>query len=120
MRARVLWMDKNPAMGRGQNIEPTEAPDLGWTKQELMDSGDISAKTFDLLRKAARVKGPSHGGLTHIYSVDDVVALILKGEGGTFSERAGAAATAWRALLESERIYMEPRVPKRPAKMRNR
>jgi hypothetical protein len=107
-------------MGRGQNIEPSETPDLGWTKQELMESGGISAKTFDLLRKAARVKGPSHGGLTHIYSADDVIALILKGEGGTFSERAGAAAAAWRALLEAERIYMEPRIPKRPARPRSR
>lgn len=107
-------------MGRGQNIEPTEVPDLGWTKQELMESGGISAKTFDLLRKAARVKGPSHGGLTHVYGVDDLVALVLKAEGGTFSERAGAAAAAWRALLEAERIYMEPRVPKRAARPRDR
>ena len=111
-RARIAPWDEARTSNRPKRL-------TGLDKRELMDSGGIPPD-LDLLRKAARVKGPSHGGLTHIYSADDVIALILKGEGGTFSERAGAAAAAWRALLEAERIYMEPRVPKRAARVRNR
>jgi hypothetical protein len=71
----------------------------GWTKAELLEAGPISAKTFDLIRKAARVRGPSHGGLAWMFSVDDVIALIRRAESGSFTERGGTAATGWRALL---------------------
>lgn len=107
-------------MGRGQNIDPNSVNQHGITKQELCDAGDISAKTFDLMRKAARVKGPSHGGNTYVFTFEDVVALIQRAESGSFTERGGFAAKAWRALLQEQGIELEPAVIKRPAKQKNR
>lgn len=107
-------------MGRGQNIDPNDLNQDGITKQELCEAGDISAKTFDLLRKAARVRGPSHGGNTWVFSYEDIAALIKKAESGSFTERGGYAAKAWRALLLDQGIELEDMVPKRPAKQRNR
>ena len=107
-------------MGRAQKIDPDSLNHHGVSKQELCNVGDISAKTFDLMRKAARVRGPSHGGLTFIFTFEDVVALIKKAESGSFTERGGFAAKAWRAMLIEQGFDLEPAVPKRPAKQRNR
>ncbi len=107
-------------MGRGQNIDPNSRNTHGVTKQELCDTGDISPKTFDLLRKAARVRGPSHGGNTWVFTLEDIAALIQKAESGSFTERGGYAAKAWRRLLEEHGVQLEAAVPKRPAKQRNR
>jgi len=77
----------------------------GWTKQELLDAVPggrehaISPKTFDTIRKAARVNGPSHGGRNHLFSPEDLFALIDKAESGRFTERGVAPAAAWRGLL---------------------
>jgi hypothetical protein len=74
----------------------------GWTKQALMDAAELSPKTFDTIRKAARVRGPSHGGLSWVFSRADVEALVKRAESGTFSERGPAAAAAWRKLLAED------------------
>ncbi len=76
----------------------------GWTKRELMEAGDISAKTFDLIRKAARVRGPGHGGLDWEFSAADVASLVQRAESGTFTERGGQAAAAWRKLLQERGV----------------
>jgi hypothetical protein len=97
-------------MGRGQNrTEPRNDPDEGWSKQELLDAAaggetPLSAKTFDLIRKAARVRGPSHGGNTWVFSVADVIALVKRAESGGFSDRGRPAAAAWRELLAERGI----------------
>ena len=74
-------------------------PSRGWTKEELLEASALSPKTFDTIRKAARVRGPSHGGLSWVFSVEDVEALIHRAESGRFTERGPAAAVAWKALL---------------------
>jgi hypothetical protein len=78
------------------------AESVGWTKQELMEASELSPKTFDTIRKAARVRGPSHGGLSWVFSRADVEALIQRAESGTFTERGPPAAAAWRKLLAGE------------------
>ena len=83
-------------MRRGQSPRSTE----GFTKQELLDAAGISPKVFDSIRKAARVRGPSHGGRNWLFSRDEVLTMIERAEGGTFTERGPPAAVAWRALLE--------------------
>lgn len=70
-----------------------------FTKAELVEASGLSAKTFDTIRKAARVKGPSHGGMSWEFTVADLKALISRAESGSFTERGGPAATAWRAML---------------------
>lgn len=83
------------------------APDDGqayFTKQQLLESGVISSKTFDMIRKAARVKGPGHGGLTWPFSETDVRTLIRVAEGGRFTERGAPAAVGWRAMLQEQGI----------------
>jgi len=110
-------------MRRGDDAKSQHAGVDGWTKQELMEGvgegavidgeggsrrGGLSAKTFDALRKASRVRGPSHGGLTWVFSADEVIAMIHCAEGGKFSERGGPIAAAWRAMLESEGVRVEP------------
>jgi hypothetical protein len=109
-------------MGRGQNsTRPANDPSEGWTKQELLDAvseapGDhepLSGKTFDLIRKAARVPGPGHGGLTWVFSPEDVVALVKRAESGGFTERGVPAARAWRGLLAERGVAIdEPRRPR--------
>ncbi len=69
-----------------------------------MAAGDLSAKTFDLIRKAARVRGPSHGGLAWVFSPADVGALVQRAESGSFTERGGLAAAAWRRLLQESGV----------------
>lgn len=105
---------------RPQSRFPDQEPETpaadappGWTKQELLDAipeGELSAKTFDTIRKAARVSGPSHGGRNHVFSAEDVMALIAKCESGRFTERGPVAAAVWRGMLSEKGIQMLPRV----------
>ena len=44
-------------MRRGQNSQSNVDPELGYTKKELLETSGLSPKTFDLIRKAARVSG---------------------------------------------------------------
>lgn len=87
-------------MGRGQTFHNGNTD--GFTKQELLEAGAISAKTFDLIRKVARVKGPSHGGLNWMFSREDVRALVHSASGGRFTERGPGPAAAWERLLNGE------------------
>lgn len=101
-------------MRRGQSQRPTFSeqstdPANGFTKQELIDASGISAKTFDTIRKAARVRGPGHGGLDWLFTLADVVALVQRAESGNFTERGGPAASAWRELLASKGVNPPPR-----------
>lgn len=87
-------------------------PEDGWTKQELMDAGDLSSKTFDMIRKAARVRGPGHGGLDWVFGVDDLIDLIFRAEAG--AQRTWAAGrTGWRALLAERGVKIQPRAAAR-------
>jgi len=81
--------------------------DLGWTKEELLDAGGISSKTFDMIRKASRVKGPGHGGLDWVFTVDELQTIIRTAEGGRFTERGAPAAAGWRGLLIERGVVME-------------
>lgn len=94
-------MNSDPSYSRSRL--PAEQ---GWTKQQLMEAADISGKTFDTIRKAARVKGPSHGGLGYIFDEQDMFALIAKTESGRFSQLGPAVAAAWRILLKEAGIQM--------------
>ncbi|MGE3109272.1 MAG: hypothetical protein AB7G11_04380 [Phycisphaerales bacterium] len=88
-------------MRRGQTrSDPANADGKGFSKQELLEGSGLSAKTFDTIRKAARVRGPSHGGLNWLFSIEDVHALIRRAESGTFTQRGAPAAKAWRVMLE--------------------
>lgn len=93
-------------MRRGQ----TRRPDIyGFTKQQLLDACELSAGSFDTIRKAARVKGPSHGGLNHVFSVEDLVALIHRAESGNFTERGAPAAKMWRAFAAEQGLKIPPK-----------
>ena len=89
------------------NRDKEEIPTSGWTKQDLLDASRLSPKTFDTLRKAARVRGPSHGGLNWVFSQDDLIALIHRAESGKWTERGGPASTGWRALLLERGIELD-------------
>jgi len=93
-------------MRRGQTRRPEV---FGFTKQQLLDACELSAKSFDTLRKAARVRGPSHGGLNHVFTVEDLVALVHRAESGNFTERGVPAAKAWRQLAVENGITIPPR-----------
>lgn len=86
-------------MGRGHTFFNHNSD--GFTKARLLEAADLSPKTFDLIRKAARVKGPSHGGLNWVFSRDDLRALIHCAGGGRFTERGPGPAAAWQRLLDS-------------------
>ncbi len=88
-------------MRRGQSIRPNDTDPNAFSKQQLLDAAGMSPKTFDALRKAARVRGPGHGGLNWMFSRDDINALISKAETGKFTEKGGPAAEAWRLLLQN-------------------
>lgn len=90
-------------MRRGQSYRPNDHDPEAISKQELLDAAGISSKVFDSIRKAARIPGPSHGGLEWMFSRDQVQALIRKADSGLFTERGKPAAEAWRALLAGER-----------------
>jgi hypothetical protein len=88
-------------MGRGSQLNHESGGEgRTFTKQELLEVSGLSAKTFDVIRKAARVRGPSHGGLNWKFSESDVVALIQRAGSGSFSERGGPAVIAWQAMLD--------------------
>jgi hypothetical protein len=91
-------------MGRGSQLNHESGAGGGrtFTKQELLEVSGLSAKTFDVIRKAARVRGPGHGGLNWKFSEADVAALIHRARSGSFSERGGPAAVAWERLLAGE------------------
>ncbi len=86
-------------MRRGQSRRPNDTDPNAFSKQQLLDAAEMSPKTFDVLRKAARVRGPGHGGLNWMFSRSDIEAIIRKAEGGTFTEKGPAAAEAWRNLI---------------------
>ena len=90
-----------PTPRKGGQTQPAPAAPAaqGWTKQELLEVSDLSPKTFDTIRKAARVRGPSHGGLSWVFSLEEVNLLIHRAESGSFTERGPAAAVAWRKLI---------------------
>ncbi len=87
-------------MRRGQVPRATYAYGQSFTKQELLDASGLSSKTFDMIRKAARVKGPPHGGLNWLFPRADVETLIKVAAGGRFTERGKPAADGWRKLLD--------------------
>lgn len=89
-------------MRRGQSYRPNDHDPEAISKQELLDAAGISSKVFDSIRKAARIPGPSHGGLEWNFSRVEVEALIRKADSGLFTERGKPAAEAWRALLAGE------------------
>ncbi len=84
-------------MRRGQTARVTDGD--GITKRQLLEAGNISAKSFDAMRKAARIKGPSHGCLDWVFSVDDVKYLIRTAESGKYTETGPPVAAGWRAML---------------------
>ena len=86
--------------------DSAESPTTGWTKGELMAAAGMSAKTFDTVRKAARIKGPTHGRLKHVFDEQDMFALIQKVESGRYSVMGPAAARAWRALLAGGKVVV--------------
>ncbi|GEM_PF-800602 len=86
--------------------EGAEQHPPAWTKAELIDSAKISPKRFDTIRKAARVKGPSHGGLKHTFSAMDLIALIQRAGSGTFNQTGRPTAEAWTELLEASGMRM--------------
>lgn len=97
---------------------PSESPEPAdsapaWTKQELLDAVEahgarLSSKTFDTMRKTARVSGPSHGGRNHVFDAQDLFALIHVCEGGRFTERGPEVAKVWRHLLNELGIKVPP------------
>ncbi|MBY0112866.1 MAG: hypothetical protein K2Y21_08595 [Phycisphaerales bacterium] len=94
-------------MRRGQTRRPNDSDPEALSKQQLLDAAGISSKIFDSIRKAARIKGPSHGGLEWMFSKPEVEALIRKADSGLFTERGKPAAEAWRALLRGEGLEEE-------------
>lgn len=66
-----------------------------------MEAAGISSKTFDIIRKAARVKGPPHGGLGWVFSFEEVKILIHRARSGNFTERGAPAADVWEELLKN-------------------
>ncbi|MBU6414398.1 MAG: hypothetical protein KGS45_13120 [Planctomycetes bacterium] len=89
-------------MGRGHaRHQHADKHTEGFSKGQLMEVASISSKTFDIIRKAARVKGPPHGGLSWIFSIEEIHMLIQKARGGNFTERGAPAADAWEYLLKN-------------------
>jgi hypothetical protein len=84
-------------MRRGQTRE--ERNTEGFTKQQLLDAGQVSSGVFDTIRKAARVRGPTHGGLNWIFTREEIGILIQRARSGRFTERGPAAAEGWERLL---------------------
>lgn len=86
-------------MRRGQAFRPNDHDPDAFSKQQLLDAAGMSPKTFDAIRKAARVRGPGHGGLNWMFNRAEIDAIIRKAESGKFTEKGGPAAEAWRQLL---------------------
>jgi hypothetical protein len=85
-------------MRRGQQREGPQG--RTWTKAELLEAAQISNGVFDTIRKAARVKGPSHGGLGFEFDEDALRALIDRAQRPNFSDHGPPAARAWQELLD--------------------
>jgi hypothetical protein len=85
-------------MRRGQ--QPTDHPGRTWTKAELLEAAQVSNGVFDTIRKAARVKGPSHGGLGFEFTEDDLRTLIDRAQRPNFRDHGPPAARAWQELLD--------------------
>jgi hypothetical protein len=84
-------------MRRGQ-VPRYDGP--GFTKAQLMEAGEVSANIFDAIRKASRVRGPSHGGLDWLFPTADIRTMIEQARKKTHTERGGAEiASAWERLL---------------------
>lgn len=89
-------------MGRGHaRHQHQDKHTEGLSKGQLMEAAGISSKTFDIIRKAARVKGPPHGGLGWVFSFEEVKILIHRARSGNFTERGAPAADAWEELLKN-------------------
>lgn len=88
-------------MRRGQSRENRNVE--GFTKRELMEAAGVTSGMFDVVRRAARVRGPSHGGMDWVYSREDVMTMARKAQDGNLRERAGDAGKAWEALLAGGR-----------------
>ncbi len=78
-----------------------------FSKSQLLEVSGLSGKTFDTIRKAARIKGPGHGGLDWMFTIEDVQALIHRAGSGSFSERGGPAASAWREMLREAGVELQ-------------
>ena len=102
-----VWGANDGGMRRGQEERPAGDPNAQFSKRELLEASELSPKTFDTIRKAARVKGPSHGGMNWAFTAEDVRMLIYKALGGTFTDRGPPAAAAWKALLEERGFRAE-------------
>lgn len=89
-------------MGRGKTVFNNITD--GFTKRQLLEAGGLSPKTFDAIRKAARVRGPGHGGLDWMFSREDVKALIHRARSGRFTERGPGPAAAWERLLAGDEL----------------
>src|SRR5258705_10806805 len=95
-------------MRRGQERSDTgDRNSLRFSKREMMEVGNVSAKVFDSIRKAARVRGPGHGGLDWAFDVNDVRSLIHRAESGSFTERGAAPAAAWRTMLAEAGVSID-------------
>jgi len=95
-------------MGRHRDNVNRTPEEEGIAKGDLLDSANISSKTFDMIRKAARVAGPNHGGLKYVFTTEEVTRLTLKAESGKFTERGPLAAAAWRVLLAEKGVNLPP------------
>lgn len=89
-------------MRRGQERRRELPEGQAFTKERLLEVSGLSSKTFDTIRKAARVSGPPHGGLDWEFSRDEVERLIHRAASGRFTERGPPAASAWRDLLDGK------------------
>lgn len=93
-------------MGRHRdNVDRTPSAE-GIAKSDLLEAAQISSNTFDMIRKAARVTGPNHGGLKYVFTTEEVTRLTLKAESGKFTERGPPAGLAWRALLAEKGVVL--------------
>lgn len=87
-------------MRRGQVPRRILPDGQSFSKEHLLEVSGLSAKTFDMIRKSARVKGPTHGGRNWAFSREEVEMLIHRAASGRFTERGPPAAEAWRKMLD--------------------
>jgi hypothetical protein len=81
----------------------------GFTKKQLLEAASVSPKIFDSIRKAARVSGPPHGGLSWLFPPPDIRTMIAQARKKTQTDRGGQRiAQAWEDLLEGRTPESEP------------